>query len=272
MLVSVGLLIAGVTLSVAALVLTRRVRRHRRIRYHKTPIAGDVLGVIGTGFTVLLAFVIFTAFESYQRARDEAGVESVATRQMESLTAFFPQQSRIQLQDDLVCYARAVVHDEWPLMATGRSSSVVDHWVTEIDASVVAVPIQTAKEAEVFNLWFQRSGERQEGRRGRLAEATPLIPPFVWGILLLLLALVVGYQVLFARAGLPLLPQAVGVSAMTATLVAGLVIIYVLDMPFADRGAAIAPTRMQATATVLESLYQGAPEGIRCDPSGNPRP
>ena len=73
-------------------------RRHRRIRYHKAPIARDVLGVIGTGFMVLLAFAIFTAFESYQRARDEAGVESVATRQMESLTAFFPQQSRIQMQ------------------------------------------------------------------------------------------------------------------------------------------------------------------------------
>ena len=61
---------------------------------------------------VILAFVIFATVESYQRARDEAGVESVATRQMESLTAFFPQQSRIELQANPLCYARAVVHDE----------------------------------------------------------------------------------------------------------------------------------------------------------------
>ena len=94
----------------------------------------------------------------------------------------------------------------------------------------------------------------------------------MWGILLLLLALVIGYQVLFARAALPLLPQALGVGATTATLVAGLVLIYVLDMPFADRGAAIAPTRMQATATALESQFQGSPESIACDASGNPRP
>ena len=271
MLVSVGLFVAGIGLSLGALVVTRRARRSRRLRYHKTPIAGDVFGVIGTGFTVLLAFVIFTAFESYQRARDEAGLESVATLQMDSLTAFFPQQSRIQLQDDLVCYARAVVHDEWPLMATGRSSPVVDHWVTEIDGSMVAVPIQTTKETEVFNMWFQRSGEREEGRRGRLAEAAPLIPIFVWGMLLLLLALVIGYQVVFARPGLPLVPQAAGVGATAAVLVAGLVLVWVLDMPFADRGASLAPTRMQATITVLESQFQGSPESIPCDASGHPR-
>lgn len=271
MLLSVGLLVTGVALSLGALVVTRRARRSHHFHYHKAPIAGDILGVIGTGFTVLLAFVILTAFESYERARDEAGVESVATRQMESLTAFFPQQSRIQLQDDLVCYARAVVSDEWPLMATGRSSPVVDHWVTEIDVSMIDVPIQTAKETEVFNMWFQRSSERQEGRRARLAEAAPLIPSFVWAVLVLLLVLVIGYQILFVRAGLPLVPQAFGVGATAATLVAGLVLIYVLDMPFADRGAAIAPTRMQATALVLESQYQGSPESIPCDASGKPR-
>jgi hypothetical protein len=270
-LVSVGLIVVGTAVSVAAVVLTRRGRASRRITYHKSPMAGDIFGVIGTGFTVVLAFVIFTAFESYQQARDEAGVESVATRQMESLTAFFPQQSRIVLQGDLLCYGRAVVHDEWPLMASGRSSPVVDDWVTRIDTALVGVPIQTSKEVEVFNMWLERSDERQEGRRGRLAEALPLIPLFVWGMLVLLLALVIGYQVLFTRANLPLLPQAIGVGATAATLITGMVIVYVLDMPFADRGAALAPIRMQTTVSVLESQYQGSPESIPCDATGRPR-
>jgi uncharacterized membrane protein len=231
-LVSIGIIVLGTAVCVAASMLTSRARRQRRIRYDKSPMAGDVFGVIGTGFTVILAFVIFTAFESYQRARDAAGVESVATRQMEYLTESFPQQSRVRLQGDLVCYARAVVYDEWPLMASGRSSPVVDHWVTEIDTSMVDVPIASTKEVEVFNMWFQRSAERQDGRRGRLAEAAPLIPPFVWAVLILLLVVVIGYQILFVRAGLPLVPQAFGVGATAATLVAGLVLIYVLDMPW----------------------------------------
>ena len=72
-------------------------------------------------------------------------MESVATRQMDSLTTYFPQQSRILLQGDLVCYGRAVVYDEWPLMASGRSSAVVDDWVVRIDTAMVDVPIQTAQ-------------------------------------------------------------------------------------------------------------------------------
>ena len=90
-------------------------------------------------------------------------------------------------------------------------------------------------------------------------------------MLVLLLALVIGYQVLFTRANLPLLPQAIGVGATAATLITGMVIVYVLDMPFADRGAVLEPIRMQATLSVLESQYQGSPESIPCDATGRPR-
>jgi hypothetical protein len=137
---------------------------------------------------------------------------------------------------------------------------------------MVDVPIQTAKEVEVFNMWLERSDQRQEGRRGRLAEAAPLIPLFVWGMLVMLLALVTTYQVIFARASQPLVPQVLGVAATAATLIAGMAIVYVLDMPFADRGVAIAPIRMQATLSVLESQYQGSPESLPCDATGHPRP
>ena len=82
-------------------------------RYQKTPIAGDVFGVVGTGFAVILAFVIFTAFESYATAREDAGIESVATRQMYSLARFFPAESRDALEGGFICYSRAVVNDEW---------------------------------------------------------------------------------------------------------------------------------------------------------------
>jgi len=269
-LLSIGLLVTGVALSLVALTLTRRARRSHHFYYHKAPIAGDILGVIGTGFTVLLAFVILIAFESYERARDESGVESVATRQMESLTAFFPQQSRIRLQDDLVCYARAVVNDEWRTMAVGQSSPVVDHWVDQLDDDMVALPVTTNKEIEVFNTWFSRAAERQEGRRGRLAESAPYVPPFVWAMLVLLFVVVVGYQVLFASPKRPLIPQVLGVSAVAATMLAGIVVVYVLDAPFADRGAQLPPTRMQSTLTAMETEYQGNPTPIPCDATGNP--
>ena len=270
--VSIAIIIVGTEICALALIMVRRYRQQRPNRYHKSPIAGDIFGVIGTGFAVILAFVIFTVFESYQKARDDTGIESVATRQMYSISSFFQPQSRDRLQGDLICYGRYVVSEEWPMMATGDSSPVVDGWVDRLDRDMVAIPVTTNKEIETFNTWFARSAERQEGRRGRLAEAAPYVPPFVWAMLLLLFAVVVGYQILFVRTTTPLIPQVIGVSAVAATMLAGIVVVYVLDAPFADRGAQLAPVRMQSAVTAMESSYQGDPAAIRCDDQGMPTP
>ncbi len=268
--VSIAIIVVGTEICALALILTRRWRQERPRRYHKSPIAGDIFGVIGTGFAVILAFVIFTAFGSYQSARDDSGIESVATRQMYSLAEFFPEPSRDSLEGGLICYSRAVVNDEWPAMATGNSSPLVDHWVDALVDDMVAMPVTTNKEVEIFNTWFSRAAERQEGRRGRLAESTPYVPPFVWAMLVLLFVVVVGYQVLFASPKTPLIPQVLGVSAVAATMLAGIVVVYVLDAPFADRGAQLPPTRMQATLVAMETQYHGSATPLPCDAAGNP--
>src|SRR5512133_1233196 len=138
--VSIAIIIVGAEICALALILIRRYREQRPNRYHKSPIAGDIFGVIGTGFAVILAFVVFGTFESYQRARDDTGIESIATRQMYYLAEFVQPAYRDQLQGDLICYGRSVVHIEWPLMATGQSSPVVDTWVDRLDRDMVATP------------------------------------------------------------------------------------------------------------------------------------
>ena len=269
--VSIVVIIVGTEICALALILTRRWRQEHPKRYQKTPIAGDVFGVVGTGFAVILAFVIFTAFESYadraggRRDRVRGHPADVLPR------AVLPAESRDTLEGGLICYSRAVVNDEWATMAVGRSSTLVDHWVDKLDDDMVALPVTTNKEIEVFNTWFSRAAERQEGRRGRLAESAPYVPPFVWAMLVLLFVVVVGYQILFASPKRPLIPQVLGVSAVAATMLAGIVVVYVLDAPFADRGAQLPPNRMQATLTAMETEYQGNATPIPCDELGNPK-
>ena len=51
--------------------------------------------------------------------------------------------------------------------------------------------------------WFDLTEARQDGRRGRLAEASSVVPPLVWLVLVLGGIVVVGYTCLFAmRVGL----------------------------------------------------------------------
>ena len=70
--VSIVIIIVGAEICALALILTRRWRQEHPKRYQKTPIAGDVFGVIGTGFAVILAFVIFMIVRSANKMKRKA--------------------------------------------------------------------------------------------------------------------------------------------------------------------------------------------------------
>ena len=78
---------------------------------------GGVFGVVGTAFAVLLAFVIFLAFESYTNAKEEARREADAVQEHYATTSFLSPPARNELQGQLICYSRAVRFIEWPAMA-----------------------------------------------------------------------------------------------------------------------------------------------------------
>jgi hypothetical protein len=60
----------------------------------------------------------------------------------------------------------------------------------------------------------------------------------------------------------------VAIGAMALALFAALALIWMLDRPFADRGAAIPHTRMSASLGVMQRT---APALVPCDGDGSPR-
>ena len=62
-----------------------------------------VFGVLGMAFAVLLAFVVFLAFEGYLRALDEASREAVAVTQLVRVSRLLPDEQGDQLRGDLAC-------------------------------------------------------------------------------------------------------------------------------------------------------------------------
>ena len=160
-----------------------------------------MFGVTGTGFAVLLAFVIFLSFSSYDRAHEKASVEAVAISQLFRTANLFPPDGQRQLHGELICYARAVIHDEWRTMRDERESSLVDGWLARIERTVDRTQLHGDKQRLAFDHWFDQSGERREGRRGRLAEAEPLVPRLVWLALFLGGGLIIVYMCFYADPG-----------------------------------------------------------------------
>jgi hypothetical protein len=96
-----------------------------------------------------------------------------------------------------------------------------------VQGLTITDPVQGA----ALSHWFNLSQERQESRRGRLAVASPFIPGFVWLVLVLLLLPVLAFQSLFADPLASTRGQIAAMGAMTATLMPGIVLVWVLDRP-----------------------------------------
>jgi hypothetical protein len=230
--------------------------------------ADGIFSAAGAGLAVVLAFVIFTVFNSYENGRDAAGAEAVAAQQMYSTAGFFPDKTD-ELRGEVVCYGRSVVHAEWPDMAHGRESSVVQGWVDRLDSSIQQAQVKGNGQGAALEHWLSLSQDRQDARRTRIAEAQPFVPAFVWLVLFLMVLVVVAFQCLFADPAATAFGQSVAMASMAATLFAALTLIWVLDRPFNDRGAQVTPTRMSASLAVM-SHQVSLPAELPCDAEGNP--
>lgn len=229
--------------------------------------AGEIFGTVGTGLAVLIAFIIVAAFDSYHTAREASGEEAVAVQQQYAMSFYFDQDDAEGLEGEAICYARAVIHDEWPAMARGEESPVVQGWIDAMDESMREAQVTDQKQVEALAHWFEVSQDRQDGRRSRIAEASPFVPGFLWGGLLLISLAVLGFQLLMVNRAVPVRGQAYSMGAMALTVFAALAMIWMIDRPFNDRGAMIHPTRMEHALT---NLMRSAPPSLPCDADGSP--
>src|SRR5437762_4953792 len=97
------LITAAVTAAaVAALLLVRRGAPHGGY-FEDGDRAAGVFGVLATGFSVLLGFIVFLAFESYDQSRSGAEQEALTVVQQVENAQFFPTVNRAVLTGELVC-------------------------------------------------------------------------------------------------------------------------------------------------------------------------
>jgi hypothetical protein len=239
---------------VAALVALFIVRRWAPAGGHfgDTARAAGVFTVLGTVVAVLLAFVIFLALETFSTAKETAGQEAVATTQLYRTAALLPDPAGSTLRAQLVCYGRAVIDDEWRTMREGRESLLVHGWLDSMAATLASISPENDREATAYAEWFDQDAERREGRRGRLAQAEPFVPPLVWAVLVIGALMVVVHVVLFADSAENVVVQVVMVGAITAVLALGLVLVAFLDSPYGERSGAVEPTEMRSTLELME--------------------
>ena len=227
--------------------------------------ADTYMSVLGTMFAVMLAFVILFSLQSYQHARDGASREAIAVAELHVIADVLGDGSGGTLHGELNCYARAVISDEWPAMRAGTSSEVVQSWVDAMGRDFAAANPVGAKQEVAYAQWFDEQAQRREGRRARLAEATPPVPTPLWIVLGIGAAAIIAYMCAQADRREPALIQAIPIGLVTALVAAGLLVVFFLDHPYANWGGSIKPVEMERTLVTIED---GHP--TPCDERGHP--
>jgi negative regulator of sigma E activity len=254
------IILGAVALSVMAMLLVRRVAPAGTYFRDVVP-AGALYTVIGTAYMVILAFVFLVAFESYHSAKSEAQNEATATLAMFHAVQPLSAKTRNLLQGQVICYARDVISKEWPAMRDGDTSRAVEARITamEVDAEKAA-----SEHSAVYEQWSASNDERRQGRQGRIAEAASVVPSVIWLVLIVGAVIVIASVCFFADSQEAWFPQAAMIAATAAIVVAGLLLVRVLEAPYENQSGSIEPTAMARSLELMQQV-PNAPVVARCD-------
>jgi hypothetical protein len=265
-----AVVIIAMTTGAIAAMLAIRIKAPEGGFFHDSERAGAIFSFVGTVFSVLLAFVIFLALETYTGAKTEAAHEADALLEQFEIAALFSPEDRDLIRGTLVCYGRSVIGDEWDLMRRGKRSPTVDAWVLAIEGGADAVSIEGPKQETAFEKFFDDTIAREDGRRGRLVEAEGVIPSPMWLILFLGSGCLVGLVLLFGDRAEHALVQTAQAAAVMAIVVTSLLLVDFLDHPFRNGVGSIKPTSMTFAVQVMEQELAST-NALTCDARGDPR-
>lgn len=250
--VAAAIIVGSCLITCGLLYAFHRLGRREALLADTTRGAG-VYGVVGTSFAVLLAFVVLIGYESYIDAREGAEQEADAVLELARSSEFFPASEGRPIRGELLCYGRAVVHEEWPAMRRQGRSDLVSAWGLALERSYRRLAVRTEKEGWAFGNLLELRDKRIDARRQRLTQAVPIITTPVWFILGIGALLSIAFVLIFVdRRSEAVTVQLILMAGITAVVVAGLALVWFLDHPYEDANGSIKPIEMERTVTALE--------------------
>ena len=227
--------------------------------------AAGALTVIGTMFAVLLAFTILDALQNYQRARDGGSMEAIAVTELHNVADVLEGHGGSRLHGDLICYSRAVVSDEWPAMERRETSASVQHWVDTMVTDFAAADPGNPKQEAAYGQWFDQQAERRDGRRARVAEASPSVPLPLWIVLGIGATAILSYMCVQADRRESKVIQAVPIAFVSALVTSALLVVAFLDHPYDQWSGSLQPDEMRVTLALIDDGHT-----VPCNPEGKP--
>jgi hypothetical protein len=255
--VALGLLVVIVVaaITVTAMLLVRR-RAPEGSYFTDGDRASGVFGVMATGFSVLLGFIIFLAFQSYDAARLGAEAEATIVAQQLQTAQFLPPDAAQELTGELLCYARSVVGPEWDALDAGTLGDAINPWGAEMFRTIAEVDPKTAAQQSAYDRWMNQTVDREQARIARVHTAEGIIPVPLWLCLFVICGVIFGYMLFFADRGERAVTQAVLMGSVTMIITLLMLLVIFFNHPYGEGVGRLQPTAMERTVRLIDAQLE----------------
>ena len=264
------IVVAVTAFAIAAMLFVRRRAPHGSY-FEDGDRAAGVFGVLSTGFAVLVGFVVFLAFQSYDTSRSGAEAEAHIVAEQFETVQFLPAPAADRLSGELVCYARSVVHQEWPKMTSGTLSNAMNPWGVALFRSLLATEPRSPSQQAAYSKYLDQRSDREDARADRTHGAEGVIPTPLWIVLFLSAGTLFVFMLFFADSGERAVVQATMMGGVALVVSSLLLLLGFLDNPYYGGVGTLKPVAMERT---IDLLQQEAPlvGGVKppCDAAGSP--
>jgi hypothetical protein len=264
--------VAAVTaVAVAALLLVRRGAPEGGYFADGDRAAG-VFGVLATGFSVLLGFIVFLAFTSYDQSRNGAEQEALLFFQQVENAQFFPRPAAGVLTGQLVCYGRSVVNEEWDAMRAGTQGDAINPWGVALFRTFQTVQPRTGTQQSAYDKWLDQTSAREEARGDRIHGAVGVIPATLWIVLFFIAGVIFVFMLFFADRGERAVVQGMLIGSVVSVMAALMLLLHALDDPFHGGVGGLQPVAMERSLHIVDQALGavGTRVALPCDAVGKP--
>jgi hypothetical protein len=261
---------AVTALAIATMLLVRR-RAPEGSYFTDGDRASGVFGVLASGFAILLGFIIFLAFTTYDASRAGAEDEAVTVVQQLETAQFFESSVSKQLTGELICYARYVAGPEWDQLSDETLGDQINPWGAAMFKTIRTVEPSTSSEEAAYGKWLDQTSDRQSARQDRVHGATGVIPTPLWVVLFAISIVIFIYVLFFADSGEGKVTQSVLMGSVTFVIVTLLLLLQFLDNPYRPGVGSLKPLAMERSLRIIDEemrLIDFDDSQLPCDASG----
>ncbi|MFE9928497.1 DUF4239 domain-containing protein [Streptomyces sp. NPDC005533] len=236
-----------VAVAVAGSVLLRR-RYPSLARGEHNDMVGVTLGMFGAIYGIILAFVIVTLWTQLDSTQTVVASEATDVALIARDAAAFPPPTRAEVDAALSGYVHSVVDHQWPRMRAGKPSYEANAGKLQAVYDVLqAYEPKTAREEVFYEEAVHHVNDIAAQRRARLTMAEQELPPLLQALAFGGAIVLIPLTFLYGMRKLRI--QLLFVASVSALIGFSLLLVFVLDRPFAgELSVSPAPYREGALA------------------------